>query len=259
MFSKILFGAALAAHFIAEFLFQTDSIALNKSNLKTKAGEIALLKHTAAIFITSIISMYMLLKGILPLVCAALITVSHVFTDILKARFKAGGKCTLKFLLDQLLHIAFIAAAVYFISSRPNLQLSAFYGLFNEHAALICNIIWSVNIIAAFVWGAAYLIKCILKDSHLYTEPLNQTEQELNKVSTAQAGKWIGILERISILILIAVNQWAAVGLLLTAKSLARHKLLDDKEYSEYFLIGTLLSFLLAVTGGLLLTRLWQI
>jgi hypothetical protein len=78
---------------------------------------------------------------------------------------------------------------------------------------------------------------------------------ENNKNS--HAGKLIGILERIAILILIPLNQWAAAGLLLTAKSIARHEYLNDKNYAEYYLIGTLLSFITAVVGGLLISAIW--
>jgi hypothetical protein len=35
------------------------------------------------------------------------------------------------------------------------------------------------------------------------------------------------------------------------AKSLARFKALEDREFAEYFLVGTLASLLLALVGGL--------
>jgi hypothetical protein len=44
-----------------------------------------------------------------------------------------------------------------------------------------------------------------------------------------------------------------AIGFVLTAKSIARFKEFDDREFAEYYLIGTLASMLLAVIGGIVL------
>lgn len=66
-------------------------------------------------------------------------------------------------------------------------------------------------------------------------------------------GRVIGILERALALTLVLLGQYGALGLVVAAKSLARMKALDDREFAEYFLIGTLASLLLAVAGGVAL------
>jgi hypothetical protein len=64
------------------------------------------------------------------------------------------------------------------------------------------------------------------------------------------AGALIGILERILILALLSVGQYAAIGLVLTAKSVARYdQIAKQKDFAEYYLLGTLLSTLWA--GGI--------
>jgi hypothetical protein len=63
-------------------------------------------------------------------------------------------------------------------------------------------------------------------------------------------GRMIGALERALALTLILLGEYAAVGWIIAAKSLARFKALEDREFAEYFLIGTLASFLLAVLAG---------
>lgn len=65
-------------------------------------------------------------------------------------------------------------------------------------------------------------------------------------------GRTIGILERLILLTLILLDQWGALGLILTAKSVARFKELEDRRFSEYYLIGTLSSSLVAIATGLL-------
>ena len=46
---------------------------------------------------------------------------------------------------------------------------------------------------------------------------------------------------------LIIFNQIGAIAIIIALKSLARFKELDDKNFAEYFLIGSLLSVLVAV------------
>ncbi len=64
-------------------------------------------------------------------------------------------------------------------------------------------------------------------------------------------GRMIGVLERAIALTFVLLGQYGALGLLIAAKSLARFKALEDREFAEYFLIGTLASLLLALLGGL--------
>lgn len=71
------------------------------------------------------------------------------------------------------------------------------------------------------------------------------SQQELRR------GRIIGVLERIILFTLVLGGQYAALGFVVTAKAMARFKTLEDRDFAEYFLIGTLLSVLLA--GGLAL------
>ena len=83
------------------------------------------------------------------------------------------------------------------------------------------------------------------------------------------AGKWIGILERILILTLVYIQQYTAIGFLVAAKSILR--LIDKpdppvpsagglpvpafnaRKHTEYVLIGTFLSFGFAIVTGLVI------
>ena len=67
------------------------------------------------------------------------------------------------------------------------------------------------------------------------------------------AGKWIGILERFIILTFLLNNQYAAIGLLITAKGLLRFTEKDrQEEKTEYVLIGSLISISIAVFIGIM-------
>ena len=77
-------------------------------------------------------------------------------------------------------------------------------------------------------------------------------EEDNSEDSLESAGKYIGILERLFVFILL--NQWSAIGLLIAAKSVFRFGDLSrakDRKLTEYILIGTLISFGLAIFIGL--------
>ncbi len=64
------------------------------------------------------------------------------------------------------------------------------------------------------------------------------------------AGRLIGILERIIMLLLVAGGSVGSIGFVLAAKAFARFRDLDERAFAEYVLVGTLLSTLLAVMAG---------
>jgi hypothetical protein len=87
----------------------------------------------------------------------------------------------------------------------------------------------------------------------------NISELTKNHESLKDAGKYIGILERILVFIFIILNHWEAVGFLITAKSVFRFgdlKESKDRQLTEYILIGTLISFGIAITTGIIYTTL---
>jgi hypothetical protein len=73
--------------------------------------------------------------------------------------------------------------------------------------------------------------------------------------SLKDAGKYIGILERILVFVFVILDHWEAVGFLITAKSVFRFgdlKESKERKLTEYILIGTLISFGIAILIGLL-------
>jgi hypothetical protein len=66
------------------------------------------------------------------------------------------------------------------------------------------------------------------------------------------AGAAIGMLERAVALTLVLVGEYTAIAFLFTAKSIARFNELKQREFAEYYLIGTLSSILVSLIVGLL-------
>jgi len=75
------------------------------------------------------------------------------------------------------------------------------------------------------------------------------------------AGKYIGMLERLFVFVFIITGNWEGIGFLLAAKSVFRFgdlKESKDRKLTEYILIGTLLSFGIAIATGMVVLKLIQ-
>jgi hypothetical protein len=66
-----------------------------------------------------------------------------------------------------------------------------------------------------------------------------------------KAGRIIGILERLILAVGILVQSWEVLAAVIALKTVARFQELDQREFAEYFLVGSLFSILwaLAVTS----------
>jgi hypothetical protein len=91
------------------------------------------------------------------------------------------------------------------------------------------------------------LIRSILE---LPSLQMRRDEDRTTGAIEVARGRAVGALERALALTLILLGEYSAVGWIIAAKSLARFKQLEDREFAEYFLVGTLASFLLAVLVG---------
>ena len=79
------------------------------------------------------------------------------------------------------------------------------------------------------------------KDNNSDSENDCDDDKELNR------GKIIGSIERLLFFFFVLTNNYTSIGFILTAKGITRFKKLDDKDFSEYVLIGTLLSSSLSI------------
>lgn len=87
------------------------------------------------------------------------------------------------------------------------------------------------------------LFETIFESAECTDRQANSNEEN----DSVKIGALIGILEREIILILGIMGQYGAIGFVLTAKSLARFKQLEKQSFAEKYLVGTLLSSLIAI------------
>jgi hypothetical protein len=86
-----------------------------------------------------------------------------------------------------------------------------------------------------------------------------ETQDNNQDNSLANAGNYIGILERLFVFGFILTGHFEAIGFLLAAKSIFRFgdlKEAKDRKLTEYVLIGTLISFGIAILIGLIVQAL---
>ncbi len=163
----------------------------------------------------------------------------HLLLDIMKSWLILRKYRPWFFFLDQFLHLISITAVVWIYSSSVGIDF--WLDLELNRIAIFTGFIFCSK-------PSNVIIKHILS---LYNIPAREAENDrIGDSSLPNAGKLIGITERFMALIFILVDQYAAVGLIIAAKSILR---INSREKSEYVLIGTLMSFGLALITGVLI------
>lgn len=77
------------------------------------------------------------------------------------------------------------------------------------------------------------------------------------KISKIYNRGWvIGILERIIVYFSILIGRYELAAFALTAKGLIRYKKLEEEDFGEYFLIGTLMSVIIAAVAAFIVLAL---
>jgi hypothetical protein len=169
---------------------------------------------------------------------ALLLALSHGAIDFLKLYFQNTKTKRTWFLVDQGLHISIIVL-ITLLYTKQRIDFAAFDTRF-----------WII--LTAFLFltkPASIIIKNIIS---IWT-PEDKTRSD---DSLANAGNYIGILERLFVFYFIISGHFESIGFLLAAKSIFRFgdlKEAKDRKLTEYVLIGTLLSFGIALFTGILI------
>ncbi len=111
--------------------------------------------------------------------------------------------------------------------------------------------LWTVGLASiTVIWPAGILIGKI-------TEPWRKELEKARLQGLEKAGLWMGRLERILILTFVLLGRYDAIGFLIAAKSILRFSEIrssKDRKEAEYILIGTMLSFVIAIILGVFTT-----
>lgn len=229
----------LLAHILIDFIFQTDSMVEHKCIYGWKS--ITLLLHAlGAGLLAAILCMQW---NRYALWIAAVTAVTHYLIDGLKIY---GQKCYPEwqvrlFFTDQLAHLLVIMGLTIWLIS-PQVMLG----------------ILSTNQIQNGIVGLTGFI-LLLKPASIVIQQLvgrweitHQNDEE----DLPSAGAWIGYLERTLIFIFIMADTYTVIGFLIAAKSILRFRDASNKrQITEYILLGTLLSFTIAIVASVATRR----
>lgn len=235
------FLLALLAHGLADFVFQGERTV----DAKKRGVFKDFFLHAFSVGILTFIFL-LPYQGLYPLFFSLFVFVIHLVIDYLKCGIdkileKAHRSYQpLTFILDQLLHIY----SLLILTDMMTLIKRPVFAVFTRQNSSV-DVYLMIAVIYVFVlFGGAYFVRLLLD-----AFPSTEKQEEEN----ASKGKLIGILERALLLTLWLTGNTGGVAVVLTAKSIARFKEFDNRNFAEYYLIGTLTSTLIAVMGGVLI------
>ncbi len=236
----------LAAHVIGDFYLQPIPWVQCRDQHHFKS--IGLWKH-----FTVHLMLYVLVFSLLgnelwqSIVAIAVLSISHLLTDF----WKSYRPPILRyFLIDQLIHIAIIVSVWLWFAELSLVDIKVFL------AGLL-----SADNIALFVAyalvgkPASVLISMALRrhaDSLTQTAKQN-TDMVTGHLGLESAGAWIGYIERFLTLSFVLMGQFTGIGFLVATKTIFRFGDLTnskDMKLTEYMMLGTLLSFAIALAVG---------
>lgn len=227
----ILFIRLLIAHLAGDFVLQKKSWIVSRSAQKWRSGY--LYANAAIVALLSWGLSGYPSQWLIPL----LIFVVHVVIDTLKSY--APDKPVV-FALDQAGHLLATVFVTWLYVQWENTPVTApvFYNNLTlwTYTASYLMVMWPMGIVISLMtrkWQA---------DSEQIT-------------GLPDAGKYIGMLERILILTFIFAGEFSAIGFLVAAKSVLRFgdiRESGNRKNTEYILIGTMLSFTAAILTGIL-------
>lgn len=227
----------ILAHFIGDFLLQPKSWVEEKEKDKLKSPKLYL---------------HILIHGVLPLLIlwswnywllGLFLMVTHGIIDVAKLYSQKKNNKSNWFFIDQILHFISILV-LWYIWFKPTLNLDTWYGN---------TTIWVYTTSLLFLTAVSSIVIQVLMLK--WSKALNES----NEKSLNNAGKYIGILERLFVFTFVVTGNWEGIGFLLAAKSVFRFgdlKKSKNRKLTEYILIGTLLSFGVAIATGMIVLKL---
>jgi hypothetical protein len=230
----MIFTKLILAHLLGDFILQPNSWVADKENKKLKS--IYLYFHVIIHTALSLIFLWDIQLWWI----AALVGLSHFVIDAAKLSFQTVKDQKIWFFADQALHILVIAG------------ISFYYKEFNFDFLKDYTHLKIVGAALFLTTPASVMIRILLSS----WTPAPEVAGNIQTESLSNAGKYIGILERLLVFTFIMVDHWEGVGFMVAAKSVFRFSDLaqaKQRKLTEYVLIGTLLSFGMAVLTGIVI------
>lgn len=240
-------AAAIAAHCLADFYFQSDYLAKRKSS-NGKALALHCLIYAAVVGLCSAA----LLSGAGAVGIVVVMALTHAAIDCGKCflgRHTSIGPLRL-FCVDQAAHLVVIVATSAFFSGLVGLSAlasGAIVALGNQVSARLTELAFALLVVGK---PSEVLVSLVLGAADSSQADVADEESGISG-SVLCAGRWIGILERAIVVVMTLWGEFGAIAFVLTAKSIARFDMLKNQQFAERYLIGTLASVAIAILAAL--------
>lgn len=233
MFELII--KTILAHLIGDFVLQSDKSIKELKSKKFKSKYLYI--HYGIHFLL----LWCLTGVFLP---SLILSTVHIIIDIITKFYLDFPQYKIQiFLIDQALHFLSIGVFIYYFHPY-SMPWNEIFNVTNYTTLMALVALTYVSSVVIKIFMSKYVLK---------------NNQELG---TENAGKIIGMLERLFIFGFIIIDFWEGIGFLLAAKSIFRFgdlKENKDIKLTEYILIGTLLSFGLAILIALVYLKLLHV
>ncbi|WP_027382934.1 DUF3307 domain-containing protein [Epilithonimonas caeni] len=219
----------ITSHLLGDFVFQSNKMVIDIDIKRYKSKYLYL--HILIHFLIIVILTGFKKEYLLP---ALILSLSHLLIDILtKLYLKNQVNGITNLIIDQALHLISISVFIYYFH-KYTIDYIEIFSVKNQilFVSLIC-----------ITFVSSIVIKKIIE----------MFNYNITTSGIQDAGKYIGMLERAFVFLFVISNFWEGIGFLLAAKSIFRFGDLKDNndvKLTEYILIGTLLSFGLAILIG---------
>lgn len=230
----LLITKMMLAHFIGDFYLQPSGWVRDKEQIKHKSPYLYIHSAIHGLLLWILMWDWSAWKLAIPF------AVIHFGIDLLKLVFQVEKSKRTWFFTDQILHIISILVIA-------NVYQNGYISIDITQVLNSKNIIYMTGYVILTLPMSIMIQKTLL--------PWSDLIGEADDDSLLNAGKYIGILERSFVFVFVLANRWEAVGFLLAAKSVFRFgdlKESKDRKLTEYILLGTLLSFGIAIVLSML-------
>jgi hypothetical protein len=276
----------ILAHLIADFYLQTD----NMVKAKLKNIKKHMLHHSImnAVVLTGFwlhsfhfenITTNLLFPFLLIVLTHFVIDISKIMLlDTIKITNEENLKRLSFFLFDQFLHLCVILLTGYLFFE---VDLDRIERLLQNHQeiSIVNSFLFIIIIIILATTVSGHMIRILLGTlpnqlltfEGKYSFKNDRNEAQMTNIVRGKTslteeyhytlftkndlsrGKIIGYIERLLVLLLTFYSAYPAIGFIVAAKSIARFKQMDDRNWAEYFLLGTLTSMFIGILFGILI------
>lgn len=280
--SKLLIVILFISHILGDFYLQNSKLAEKKDKKILGVVIHGLLYSLPFVLSFAVIEFsfrFLIAVVVICMLHFVIDSIKYTYYKLLRKRQGKGGQLSKEgviFIIDQALHaVTIIVTSFLILNNSPDTwhwvriiisKLPISIDAISQWCLLILLIAKPVNIAHGKLFSSFKPTKRdeieneIKAVSKLHIAEIKSAKEKFKNTNNLEdvsdllterdkkAGALIGFMERLIIIIFLSLQQYAAIGLVLTAKSIVRYdRISKDQEFSEYYLIGTLYSFIAAL------------